>query len=422
MKREQNERLTRIGPGTAMGETFRRYWLPFALVEELPAPDCPPIRVRLLGEDLVAFRSSDGAVGLVDAYCPHRRAPMFFGRNEDCGLRCVYHGWKFDTDGRCVDLPSQSADSRLRDRVRILAYPTVEGGGMVWAYLGPPDRQPPPPDYELMRTPATHRRVSKTFEACNYLQALEGGLDTTHSAFVHNIDINSTELLHTRDTHPRLDVEVTDYGYRYAGLRRLDDDRDRVRVTHYLMPVQQMRGTYLDFKGERPAVPTVNGHIWVPVDDVTTCVYNWMQSADADVPVTDEHWESYETMFGRGPDDLIEGTWWLRRNLANDYLIDREVQRTTSFTGIEGIQTQDYALQEGMGPIVDRTKEILGTSDKAIIAARRLLLEAADAVAAGETPKGVDPAPIRSIRPADSILPRSLPWREGTADEVVACW
>lgn len=405
-----------------MGETLRRYWLPFALADELPAPDGPPIRVRLLGEDLVAFRDTAGTVGLVDAFCPHRRAPMFFGRNEDCGLRCAYHGWKFDTYGSCIDLPSEPAESRLRERVRILAYPTFEGGGMVWAYLGPADHQPPPPDYELTRTPATHRRVSKTFEACNYLQALEGGLDTTHSAFVHNIDIHSDQLLHTRDPHPRLEVELTDYGYRYAGIRRLGDDRHRVRVTHYLLPVQQMRGTYLDFAGNRPAVPTVNGHIWVPVDDVTTSVFNWMYSAEADVPITDEHWERYEKQFGRGIDDFIEGTHWLRRNLANDYLIDRDLQRTTSFTGIEGIQTQDYALQEGMGPIVDRSKETLGRSDRAVIAARRLLLEAADVVAAGGTPKGADTSPYRAVRPADKILPSSLPWLEGTKDEITARW
>lgn len=405
-----------------MGETFRRYWLPFALASELPAPDCPPIRVRLLGEDLLSFRDSDGVVGLVDAFCPHRGAPLFFGRNEECGIRCPYHGWKFDVTGTCVDLPSEPPDSKLKDRVRLGAYPTWEGGGMVWAYLGPPELQPDAPDYELVRAPETHRAVSKTFEACNYLQALEGGLDTTHSAYVHNIDINDRKLLHTRDKHPKLDVDQTAYGYRYAGQRRISDTERKVRVTHFILPVHQMRGTYLDFRGEPEEVPTVNGHVWVPVDDVTTCVYNWMYSADTTIPISDEHFRSYESFFGRGEDDFIDDSFWLKKNLANDYLIDREYQRTTSFTGITGFQTQDYAVQEGMGPIVDRSKEQLARSDRAVIAARRLLSEAIDDVEAGRVPKGADWRSASTVRPADCIIPENIDWREGTKDEVVARW
>src|SRR5580658_9790204 len=164
---EMNERLTRVGPGTPMGEVFRRYWIPACLSEEIPEPDCPPIRVRMLCEDLVAFRDSSGEVGLVEAYCAHRRAPLFFGRNEECGLRCVYHGWKFDVDGACVDLPSEPADSPLKQGAAIKAYPAVERGGMVWAYLGPPRLRPPEPDYEWTRAPATHRAVSKTLQSSN---------------------------------------------------------------------------------------------------------------------------------------------------------------------------------------------------------------------------------------------------------------
>src|SRR5271167_594357 len=175
LSHRENERLTRVGPGTPMGQLFRRYWIPAALSEQLPEPDGPPVRCRLLGEDLVAFRDTAGRAGLVGAFCPHRRAPLFFGRNEECGLRCVYHGWKFDRTGACVDMPSEPPDSLFKTKVAIEAYPTWEGGG-VWAYLGPKELQPAPPDYEWVRAPATHRFVSKTFEQANWLQALEGGL------------------------------------------------------------------------------------------------------------------------------------------------------------------------------------------------------------------------------------------------------
>ena len=212
LKPEENERLTRIGPGTPAGDLFRRYWQPVALSSELPEADGAPIRVRLLGEDLIAFRDTNGDIGLVDAFCPHRRAPMFFGRNEECGLRCVYHGWKFDKDGTCVDMPSEPPDSLFKTKVTIAAYPTFEAGDVIWAYLGAPADMPPKPDFEWMRAPATHRIVSKTYEAANYLQGLEGGLDTSHSSFAHNERLGDRNWIRNRDGAPRLDVERTDYG------------------------------------------------------------------------------------------------------------------------------------------------------------------------------------------------------------------
>src|ERR1019366_5051471 len=186
MTPQENERLTRVMPGSPMGNLMRRYWQPAALSEELPEPDGAPVRVRLLGEDLIAFRDSNGGVGLVDAFCPHRRAPMFFGRNEAGGLRCVYHGWKFDAAGTCVDMPSEPPDSLFKTKVTIKAYPTFEAGDVIWTYMGPPAEMPERPDYEWMRAPRTHRILSKTYEAANYLQGLEGGLDTAHSSFAHN--------------------------------------------------------------------------------------------------------------------------------------------------------------------------------------------------------------------------------------------
>jgi phenylpropionate dioxygenase-like ring-hydroxylating dioxygenase large terminal subunit len=416
---EKNERLCRVGPGTAMGETFRRYWLPALLSEELPEPDGPPVRVRLLGEDLIAFRATDGSVGLVEAYCPHRRAPMFFGRNEENGLRCVYHGWKFATDGTCVDMPSEPPDSLFRTKVRIASYPTYETGGFVWTYMGPAERAPRPPNYEFLRAPATHRYPSKTFEDCNWLQALEGGLDSSHATILHNMQIGDLSWLQNfEETVPRLAVEHTSYGYTYSAVRRLSDHQ-WVRVYHYVMPSIQIRGTIQGVDLQDGYVPRVDGHLWVPIDDERTWVYNFMYSHDPATPLPQEQAIGVETRAGRGPNDLSAG-YRPKRNRENDYLIDRELQKRRSFTGIVGVNTQDFALQEGMGPIVDRTKEHLGTTDRAVIVARRLLLEATDAVAEGRMPKGCDPADSQDLRPLDHRIPLESDWRVALRDELVA--
>lgn len=420
--REENERLCLVHPGTDMGDVFRRYWLPFALVDELGGPDDAPIRVRLLGEDLVAFRDSDGRIGLIEAFCPHRRAPLFFGRNEECGLRCVYHGWKFDREGNCVDLPTEPSTSRYKERIHITSYPTWEGGGLVWAYMGPADERPEPPDYEWLRVPDTHFRISKTMEACNFMQAIEGGIDTAHSSYLHNLDISNPNQLRVLDGHPKLDIEYTDYGYRYASLRRVGDGKTYLRVYQFVMPFQQMRASTIDFYGQPYSMPTVAGHIWVPVDDVTTVVFNWAYAPDESSPISDEQWAGYEERFGRSAADFLPGTSWLRRNASNDYLIDRDVQRHKTFTGIEGINTQDYAMQEGMGPICDRTKEHPGTTDRAVLAARRLLLEAADRVKEGQSPKGSDPVTCRAVRAAERIVAEGTAWQEAIGDGTRSTW
>jgi phthalate 4,5-dioxygenase len=423
LKQEENERLVRVGPGTPGGALFRRYWQPALLSEELPDPDGAPVRVRLLGEDLVAFRATDGTVGLVDAFCPHRRAPMFFARNEECGLRCVYHGWKFDVSGACVDMPSEPPDSLFRSKVSIAAYPTWEGGGIIWAYLGPPEEKPPVPDYEWLRVPASHRFVSKTYEHCNYLQGLEGGLDTAHSSFAHNERLGDPNWIRNRDTHPKLEVERTPYGFWYASTRDLGEEGLYVRVYHYIMPAQQLRGNVTDWVGGgRAKVPKLDGHIWVPIDDEQTFVYNMMYGYDEDVPIDEQFaWED-EKRFGRGKDDLVPGTYRLKANLANDYFIDRAVQKTKTYTGIKGINTQDFALQEGMGTIPDRSRERLGTTDRAIIVTRQLLLEATAAVEAGEAPRGVAPDAYREVRAYDRVIPRDRDWRVEFATELRAKW
>src|SRR6195256_3204567 len=234
---EDNELLTRTGPGTPMGELFRRFWLPALLPSELPQPDCDPIRFRILGEDLVAFRDTGGQPGFLAQHCPHRGPSLFFGRNEETGLRCVYHGWKFDTTGQCIDMPNEPAESDFRTKVKAVAYPTVDKAGVIWAYMGAPENQPPLPDLEWMRAPVGHSWVSKTYQNCNYLQAMEGGLDTSHSSFLHR-DFDPAGLANprVRSTAPRLEVLNTDYGYMYASIRHLPADKQNfVRVYHFVM-------------------------------------------------------------------------------------------------------------------------------------------------------------------------------------------
>jgi phthalate 4,5-dioxygenase oxygenase subunit len=418
----ENEKITRVGAGTPGGKFFRRYWLPACLSSEISERDGAPLRVRLLGEDLIAFRDSNGDTALLDAYCPHRRAPLFFGRNEECGLRCVYHGWKFDRNGDCVDMPSEPAGTTLQAKVKIPSYPTVEKGGIVWTYMGPKGEAPPEPDYEWLRAPPEKRTVSKTFENCNWLQGLEGGLDTAHSSFAHNNHLGDRNVLRQRDRSPKIDVERTDYGYYYVSSRDMGEEGKYVRVYHYLMPAQQMRANTMGWFGGKNVVPRLDGHIWMPIDDTTTYVYNWNCAYDSTIEMTDAWREKREGEMGRGTDDIIPGTFRLKRNQSNDYLIDRQMQKTQNFTGIVGVNTQDFALQEGMGPICDRSKEFLGTSDKAIVAMRRLLLEAIDISEKGGCPRGVNADTYRSVRPHDNMVPQGQTWQDAFAEELIAKW
>ncbi len=412
-----NERLTRVGPGTPMGNLFRRYWLPALLAEELPEADGAPKRVRLLGEDLIAFRDSDGVVGLVAAYCPHRRAPMFFGRNEERGLRCVYHGWKFDRRGVCVDMPSEPPEGLFKTKVTIGAYPTWEGGDMIWAYLGPPELQPPPPGHEVLRTSPAHRAVSKSFEDCNFLQALEGGIDPTHASIMHNQNIGDRSFLNNYDTLvANIDLDRTDYGFTYAGIRARTNDT-WVRGYHWIMPSFHMRATVEGGFGKREDVPTIDGHIWVPVDDEHTCVYSFMYSHDPARPLPRAQVHARETRLGRG--DFLDANYRSRLNRSNDYEIDRKLQKEKSMTGIQGINTQDLALQEGMGAIVDRSREHLGTTDRAIIVLRQILLESLDALERGGTLRALDPATYRNVRSFDRVVAKDAEWRAATKADYV---
>jgi phenylpropionate dioxygenase-like ring-hydroxylating dioxygenase large terminal subunit len=405
LARAENERITRVGAGTPMGHTMRRYWLPALLAWELPEPDCPPVRVRLLGEDLVAFRDTQGRLGLLEEYCPHRRVSLFFGRNEECGLRCVYHGWKFDVEGRCVDMMNEPEELQFTQKIRTTSYPTVEVGGIIWAYMGPPVLRPPLPRFAWTQAPATHRHVTKVIQECNWLQGLEGGIDTSHAQILHRaftatIGPNSRGA---RGGAPTVEVDVTSYGYRYAGIYPRPGEVTFIRAYHFVMPCHQLRPSTTE-QGN----PSVAGHIWVPMDDDNTMVYNWEYSI-TDEPLHEA--DRLELRLGNGPLDVDQTTFRSQRNRHNNYLLDRQAQKTRNFTGIEGINTQDRAVQESMGRIVDRSREHLGPADRAIIQARRLLLQAVETVQEGGTPRGIEPT-YYTMQAAEGVLPRAADWRD----------
>ena len=411
LARDDNDRVTHVGPGTPMGTAMRRYWIPALLAWELPEPDCPPVRVKLLGEELVAFRDTDGRVGLLAERCPHRQASLFLGRNEECGLRCVYHGWKFDVEGQCVEMMNEPEEQAFAHKIRTTAYPTVEMGGLIWAYLGSADLRPPVPRFAWTQAPATHRHVSKVIQQTNWLQGLEGGIDTSHAPILHRVlaadsarpGFKPTDPF-VRGKAPVIELDVTDYGYRYAGLRPLEGGETHVRAYHFILPFHQIRparngGSARGFSGAA-------GHVWVPMDDDTTMVYNWEQSTTE--PLTDE--DRLERRLGNGPLDVDQRTFRSKRNRENDYLLDRRVQKTETFTGIDGINAQDRAVQESMGPVVDRSREHLGPADRPVIQARRLLLQATRTVEAGGIPPGIEPT-YYVLQPAEAVIPRDTDWR-----------
>jgi phenylpropionate dioxygenase-like ring-hydroxylating dioxygenase large terminal subunit len=311
----------------------------------------------------------------------------------------------------------------MREHVKIKAYPTYEAGGLIWTYMGAPEKQPPLPDYEWLRVPKEYFRISAVEQACNYLQGVEGGIDTAHSSFLHNQDITNPKQLRQYDKHPELDVDMTDYGFVYVGIRNISEDQSYIRGYQFILPFQKLQGGFLDFAGNSRDVPNIYGHCWVPMDDEHTMVYNMHYSRDEEAgQITDKLYEAWEKRSGRGKDDYIPGTFRMVRNLDNDFLIDRELQRTKTYTGIEVGNTQDVAIQEGMGPIEDRSLEYLGTTDKAIIACRRLLLEATYDVAEGVTPRALVPETASGVRGADLIVPRGVPWRDAMKEALTAVW
>ncbi|HLH22989.1 MAG TPA: Rieske 2Fe-2S domain-containing protein [Chloroflexota bacterium] len=404
LTREENELLTRTGPGTPMGQLLRRYWLPALLSEELPEPDGRPVRLPLLGERLVAYRDATGQVGLLEEACPHRGASLALGRNEDGALRCLYHGWQFDRSGRCTDMPTERPGSPFRERVRAQAYPTREAAGIVWAYLGPPDRLPPFPAYEWMGLPAEQQRVWKLLHECNYLQALERDVNLAHVRIAHRT-LSEREMaagarladLDRQDTVPDVDVEPTRYGFRYAAIYRPDEPLHQVRVGAFVAPCLLFLGPI----GEHCVAMA-----FVPRDDESN--WHFLVRYNVAGPVDAATYAATRGVAEVGPD------FRKRRNRDNDYLQDRAAMQR-SFNGIAGVIVEDHALAELQGPIVDRTRETLTATDAPIVALRDLLLRHAGQFAAGQEPAlpGLDPAlPFGAIGGATLTKPAQTPWRE----------
>jgi len=414
--REQNELLTRTGPGTPIGELFRRYWIPALLAGELPHPDCPPVRVRLLSEQLVAFRDTDGRIGLIDGYCAHRRVSLWFARNEERGLRCPYHGWKYDVTGQCVDIPSEPPGSDTCRKVRLKSYPCRERGGVVWTYMGPPEKMPPLPEFEWNLVPDSQRFVAKRWQESNYLQGMEGGIDSSHVSSLHSGELH-TDPLHKgtkgadyqADKRPHFEILDSPGGMVIGARREAEAGSYYWRISQWIMPWYTMIPPYGD--------NALNGHAWVPIDDENCFVWNMTHHPTR--PLNDE--ELAAMTGGQGMyADLIPGTFRPVANKDNDYLIDREAQRTGRYySGVKGIAMQDASLQESMGPIIDRSREFLVATDKAIVQARRRLINAIRSVEKGEPPPGLDPAAQR-VRSASLVKPASVPLAEIARDVAAA--
>jgi phthalate 4,5-dioxygenase len=414
---QDNELICRTGPDTPMGTLMRQYWIPCMLSSELPTPDCDPVRVLVLGEKLIAFRDSTGQVGLVANHCPHRGASLFFGRNEESGLRCVYHGWKFSTDGTCVDMPNEPAESDFKSKVKAIAYPCRERGGAVWAYLGPRNEPPPLPDIEGNMVDGAV--TSAVQHECNWLQVGEGAIDTSHAGFLHFGSLKAEDypegtfsrfLLVNRA--PRYAVIDTEVGVTYGAYREVGPQQDFWRIANFLLPFYTMNPQGL--LGSGP------------------------QGWQARVPMDDTHMIS----FGFGPpprprpqngparaqvQQLLPNTsdWYGRfrqvSSLANDFLIDRDLQRRNDgpngFTGIQGVSRQDQAVTNSMGAIYDRTQEHLGSSDAMIIRVRRRLLNAVKGFTdTGSPPPGVDNPEAYRVRSGSVLLDKDVDWLEATRE------
>jgi len=420
---EANDYLTDVQAGSPMGQLLRSYWIPLCYSEELAERDGPPVRIRLLGESLVAFRDTAGRVGLFDHHCPHRRASLFYGRNEEGGLRCAYHGWKFAVDGQCLDMPNEPGDCPLQHKVRAIAFPCREAGGVVWTYMGAMSGSdlPPLPAMGWAVAPAERKSTLRYIRRCNWVQAMEGDFDSSHLGFLHRRIDDDVPLasLHGADTlrplvtasrRPLLEVEDTAVGVMYGAGRETGGPELYWRVTQFQLP----------FYTSVPAYGGLNRlKIWVPMDNEHTMIWEANWNPDRDL--------SPEERLGHqgrvGPSGFLPDTdgWYGRGNFAaraeNDYLIDRHRQRTRNFTGMEDeTPVQDAAMQESMGAIVDRTREHLSASDAAIIRLRRrLMLAARDLETASVSPPGVDEPDLYNAHGEQMLVREGECWKTSFA-------
>jgi phthalate 4,5-dioxygenase oxygenase subunit len=397
--------LVRTGRGTPAGDLLRRYWVPVLQTSEIAEPDGPQVRVQIMGEKLLAFRDSQGLPGLISEFCSHRGVSLYFGRNEENGIRCAYHGLKFDITGKCVDVPQAP---QVCDKMSITGYPCLERAGIVWAYMGPKDKQPAPPGVEWANLPDDHVFVSKRLQECNYLQAMEGGIDTSHVSFVHRFEVDGDPLHQgakandyiKADGNVVFEIERNDFGLTLFGRRKGEPGSYYWRVTQWLFPWYNLIPPFGDH--------ALGGHVWVPIDD-EHC-WAWSMNFRPDRPLGPE--ERQHLAEGKGVHceyeagtDVPGGSFRPKANKDNDYLIDRVAQREgRAFSGVLGFAAQDASLQESMGPIQDHASEKLLPSDRAIVMARRMLYEATLGLA-----KGVEPPALQSdkqrVRAAGVLLP-----------------
>lgn len=415
-----NNLLTTTGPGTAMGALFRRFWLPALLSRELPEPDGPPKKLRLLGEDLLAFRDTNGRVGLVDPRCPHRGANLYYGRNEEGGLRCAFHGWKFDVGGRCLQATTFPQDEKYPDllpKLGLHAYPVEEAGGIIWAYLGPPDLRPPLPRLELLELASDHRFASKKLQECNWAQACDGALDTAHFSFLHMsvgedmqsaATMSQSEAAASGDSNrlrwmrddgmPRFSFVEHPAGVVMGAARHADGEDLYWRISQFLFPNHALVPS--TFPGE-----TYHSQIFVPIDDDSCWIYctSWNPARPIG-PAERARYEAGHSIYANVDADYIP----IRRR-ANDYLLDRDEQKRRSFTGIKGVSEQDQAIQDSQGFIVDRTREHLGPTDAGVVRFRRLMLDAAKALAAGHEPAAAQAGEAFCVRGGGAVAHRDVP-------------
>lgn len=419
---QENDSLCRVEGDAPMGQLMRRHWVPALLVEEVAGADGDPVPVRLFGEDLVAWRDTEGRVSLMDRYCPHRKASLQFGRNEDGGLRCLYHGWKVNVLGEVVEMPSEPPGVCAKQGLKHKTYPTREHGGFVWAYMGPSEAVPeftPPPfaPHSDSRT-----SIAKIKVDCNWAQVLEGAIDSAHSSSLHSSDIapgvapggvtgrtrpnGGTFLRPSTDKAPRIQVQATDYGFKYAALRRpirQGDTQDYVRMTVYVAPF-----TVLIPPNSQYSVANVN----VPIDDTHT-MFHFVAYAPTPQHAGIEQEEFRKILMCQVGIDL-DKSFTKKKNLGNSYLQDRQAMKLGSFTGIGGIPYQDIAMWETMGPIADRSVERLGASDQAIVHFRRSMLEAVREFTEGRPALGTPErsrVPQACIQSFEGILPKGAEWR-----------
>lgn len=424
LSRENNETLVRVGPGTAMGTLFRLYWIPCFPGDQLVA-DGQPKPVRLLGEDLILFRDSEGRPGLVGNACPHRGAPLMFGRNEECGLRCVYHGWKFNVSGAVVDMPAEPARSRLQEKVRLKAYKCIERNGIVWAYIGPDQDNPPPlPQIEWNLVPSQNVHVSFRVQESNWLQAVEGEIDSAHAAILHGRVDNqgaSSEWLAKKDLRPTFECCQQPFGMSIASRRKVGEDTLYWRVNQFMLPFWTLVPPQSKF-------PELSGHAWIPMDDQhTLCLMFSYVPAEPLYPRTrelfNEGYKGRETghaskhAFAQQPPNTPYADFWTKFTLENGYQFEYRCQQTTMFSGLPGLWVQDSACQSGLVPIYDRTLENLGVGDTGIVMTRHFLLETLAALRErGIKPSGVDNPETFMVRAVSLNLPTDVQWAEAGRD------